>query len=87
MKWVSWEDRDAYKQLVTEQRILECARDAYYELPKEQQDEMDEAWKEAGLTLDDLTINDIKVEQSMLHYGMKEENPLDYVKFYSKTGS
>ncbi|KAJ3886836.1 hypothetical protein GG344DRAFT_56758 [Lentinula edodes] len=86
MKWVSWEDRDAYKQLVTEQRILECARDAYYELPKEQQDEMDEAWKEAGLTLDDLTINDIKVEQSMLHYGMKEENPLDYVKFYSKTG-
>ncbi|KAJ4475018.1 HD-domain/PDEase-like protein [Lentinula aciculospora] len=84
MKWVAWEDRDAYKQLVTEQRILECAREAYDELPKAQQETMNEAWKDAGLTLDDLTANDIQVQQSMLHYGMKEENPLKKVRFYSK---
>ncbi|KAJ3988712.1 HD-domain/PDEase-like protein [Lentinula detonsa] len=87
MKWVNWEDRNMYRQLVTEQRILECAREAYDELLKVQRQEMDESWREAGLTLDDLTADDILVEQSTLHYGMKEENPLNFVKFYSKTGN
>ncbi|KAJ3738035.1 hypothetical protein EV360DRAFT_77198, partial [Lentinula raphanica] len=45
------------------------------------------AWSEAGLTLDDLTVDDIFVEQSTLHYSMKEENPINHVKFYSKTGN
>ncbi|KAJ3717984.1 hypothetical protein C8R42DRAFT_157395 [Lentinula raphanica] len=87
MKWVTWEDRGRYKQLVTEEHILECTREAFDQLPESKKQEMNAAWSEAGLTFDDLTVDDILVEQSTLHYGMKEENPINHVKFYSKTGN
>ncbi|KIY52421.1 HD-domain/PDEase-like protein, partial [Fistulina hepatica ATCC 64428] len=38
-----------------------------------------------GLSQDDLQASDnIIVDFSPLHYGMKDKNPLDYIKFYSK---
>lgn len=47
---------------------------------------VDEAKKirDAGIDVDALTANDIIVDFSLMHYGMKEKNPLDFVKFYSK---
>jgi hypothetical protein len=32
----------------------------------------------------ELSEDDVIVDFSMMHYGMKEKNPLAYVKFYSK---
>ncbi|KAE9406824.1 hypothetical protein BT96DRAFT_987093 [Gymnopus androsaceus JB14] len=83
-KWVKWEERHTYKQLVTPQRIWECAREAYDQLSDEERVDMDAGWAEDDLSFDNLTVNDIKVEHSTLHYGMKEKNPIDKVKFYSK---
>lgn len=34
--------------------------------------------------LPELEEDDVIVDFSTMHYGMKEENPLKYVKFYSK---
>ena len=31
-----------------------------------------------------LEVKDVIVDFSTMHYGMKEKNPLDFVKFYSK---
>lgn len=83
-KWVKWEERKTYRQLVTEQHILECAHEAYDQLPKGDRKEMDLAWAADGLSIDKLTVDDIVVEHCIMHYGMKEKNPLDFVKFYSK---
>lgn len=81
---MKWEERHTYKQLVTPQRIWECAREAYDQLSDEERVDMDAGWAEDDLSFDNLTVNDIKVEHSTLHYGMKEKNPIDKVKFYSK---
>ena len=34
--------------------------------------------------ISDLTPNKVIVTFSTMHYGMKDKNPLDFVKFYSK---
>ncbi|KAF9073214.1 hypothetical protein BDP27DRAFT_316397 [Rhodocollybia butyracea] len=83
-KWVKWEDREIYKQVITSEHVAQEARDAYIELPEEQKVEMQKAWKEADVKIDQLTDDIVIVEQSKLHFGMKEKNPLDTLKFYNR---
>ena len=40
--------------------------------------------KEGEGNVSDLIIDDIIVDFSMMHYGMKQHNPVDFIKFYSK---
>ena len=59
---------------------MRCARpDAGFD--PEIDDEDDEITLE---DISDLTPNKVIVTFSTMHYGMKDRNPLDFVKFYSK---
>ena len=40
--------------------------------------------KEGEGNVFDLNIDDIIVDISMMHHGMKQRNPVDFIKFYSK---
>lgn len=44
--------------------------------------EDDPAW--IASVVDSLEAKDVIVDFSSMHYGMKDKNPLDFVKFYSK---
>ncbi|KAJ7062810.1 hypothetical protein C8F01DRAFT_1135312 [Mycena amicta] len=71
-KYIDWENHTTFEERMTRERIVEEARRIAEE---EQMDQVD---------LDLLTPDSVIVDQSMIHYGMKEKNPLDFVKFYSK---
>ncbi|KIK56330.1 hypothetical protein GYMLUDRAFT_47095 [Collybiopsis luxurians FD-317 M1] len=79
-KWVTWGERDAYKQLITEERIFQNARELYDEVPETERNQL----LDAGWNIDDLKVGDIIVEQTPIHYGMKEKNPLEYVQFHNE---
>ncbi|CAK5264989.1 unnamed protein product, partial [Mycena citricolor] len=68
---IEWEHRHIFKEAVTPARIVEEAR------------KIAEA---AGNTdhLHLLTEETVIVRHSTMHYGMKDRNPLDFVRFYSK---
>ncbi|KAJ7166004.1 hypothetical protein C8R46DRAFT_1192481 [Mycena filopes] len=68
---VEWTQREAYRDHITPERIVQEAR----KLAKEKDSQMD---------LSELTPDCVIVDHATMHYGMKEKNPLDFVKFYSK---
>ncbi|KAJ7235299.1 hypothetical protein B0H12DRAFT_1027524, partial [Mycena haematopus] len=69
---VEWEHREAFRRFITRERIV------------------DEALRLAaedgthGLDLSELTPESVIVNHAMMHFGMKEKDPVDFVKFYSK---
>ncbi|KAF8173867.1 hypothetical protein K438DRAFT_1728338 [Mycena galopus ATCC 62051] len=68
---VKWEQRDAFLHYITPERIVDEAR----RLATEQ---------ETMIDLAELTPDSVIVNHATRHYGMKEKNPVDFVKFYSK---
>ncbi|KAJ7476897.1 hypothetical protein B0H11DRAFT_2031118 [Mycena galericulata] len=68
---VEWERADLFKKHITSERIVAEAKN----LAKKEGSSID---------LDKLTPDMVIVDHSTMHYGMKEHNPLDYVRFYSK---
>ncbi|KAJ7071732.1 hypothetical protein B0H15DRAFT_88799 [Mycena belliarum] len=68
---VEWERRDLFRHHITRERIVEEA----LRLAAEERTAID---------LTELTPESVIVDHSMMHYGMQEKNPLDFVKFYSK---
>ncbi|KAJ7916305.1 hypothetical protein B0H13DRAFT_1998218 [Mycena leptocephala] len=68
---IEWELREVFDKRITRERIVEEAR----RLAVQEGTDVD---------LTDLTPDSVIVDQNMMHYGMKEKNPLDFVKFYSK---
>ncbi|KAJ7983116.1 hypothetical protein DFH06DRAFT_1172457 [Mycena polygramma] len=68
---VEWERRHIFGEHITAERIVKEAR----RLAQEEGTEID---------LTDLTPDTVIVDLSTMHYGMKDKNPLDFVKFYSK---
>nr|GAT43933.1 predicted protein [Mycena chlorophos] len=72
-RFIEWGETRAYMDGVTSERIVE-------EALRIAEDEMDES----SLALSELTPESVVMDMSILHYGKKEANPLDKVKFYSK---
>ncbi|KAF7300972.1 Glycoside hydrolase family 3 protein [Mycena indigotica] len=69
--FVDWENQRIFRQRMTSQRIVEAAK----RIAAEEAESLD---------LGSLTPETVIVDQTTMHYGMKEKNPLDFVKFYSK---
>lgn len=65
------------QQNVTRERIVAAAK----ALPRPPASSPGDA---TPVDIDGLTKDDVIVDFSLLHYGMKDKNPLDFVKFYSK---
>ncbi|KAJ6473169.1 hypothetical protein C8R45DRAFT_1012504 [Mycena sanguinolenta] len=66
---LEWGQREAFRQFITRERIVDEARRlAAHET----------------LDLTELTPESVIVDHAMIHFGMKEKNPVDFVKFYSK---
>ncbi|KAF7291791.1 Glycoside hydrolase family 3 protein [Mycena chlorophos] len=72
-RFIEWGEHRAYMEGVTSARIVE-------EALRIAEDEMDDS----SLDVSELTPESVIVDMSILHYGKKEANPLDKVKFYSK---
>ncbi|KAJ7499848.1 hypothetical protein FB451DRAFT_1206806 [Mycena latifolia] len=68
---VEWERRDVFRHCITRERIVEEARRLA-------------AQDKTDIDLTELTADSVIVDHAMMHYGMKDKNPLDFVKFYSK---
>ncbi|KAJ7683564.1 hypothetical protein B0H17DRAFT_1205071 [Mycena rosella] len=68
---IEWERRDLFRERITRERIVEEARRLA-------------AQDRTNIDLTELTPDSVIVDHAMLHYGMKDKNPLDFVKFYSK---
>ncbi|KAG6827134.1 hypothetical protein H0H92_013083 [Tricholoma furcatifolium] len=75
-KVVDWEWAEVFRENITSTRVFEAARR-----------ELDarDGGKEEGAPRSVLEEDDVIIDFLMMHYGMKERNPLDFVKFYSKT--
>ncbi|KAF8665672.1 hypothetical protein AX16_000125 [Volvariella volvacea WC 439] len=69
-KVVHWDVRKLFEENVTPERIFEATKAL--------------AKSNDSLKMDDLNVDDIIVSHVVMHYGMKDRNPLDQVKFYSK---
>jgi|SRR5579863_6210888 len=89
-KAFDWEHRELLEENITAENIIAEAKLACPRrgsgppaagLDLEIDDEDDEITLE---DIDDLTSDKVIVSFSTMHYGMKEKNPLNYVKFYSK---
>lgn len=70
---IDWPNRETFRNNVTPERIVEEAKAFSENSPNRDWDQDDE-----------LTPNDVIVDFSTMHYGMKERNPLDSIEFYSK---
>ena len=72
-KVIDWPDRSLFRTHITAARIAEACR-ALSIIPTPADDGDSSTLQES----------DIVVSFSMMHFGMKEKNPLDFVRFYSK---
>jgi len=71
---VLWKDQKLYKEQFTPERIVDAVKRYSFA-------------KEDGIKPQDIATLDAKdviVDLSPMHYGMKDKNPLDFVKFYHK---
>ena len=90
-KVFDWEHRELLQESITSEDIVaeakrECSARASSgqpaaELDLEIDDESDDISPE---DIEDLTKEKVIVSFSTMHYGMKEKNPLNFVKFYPK---
>jgi hypothetical protein len=67
-KVIDWPYRDLFKEHITPKAIVDATN------------ARNPAWEGSQA----LQENDVRVDFSTMHYGMKERNPLDFVRFYSK---
>ena len=74
---MAWTDIEAVQKNVTRERIVAAAK----ALPRPPVSSTGDV---TPVNIDALTVDDVVVDFSLMHYGMKEKNPLDFVKFYSK---
>jgi hypothetical protein len=77
-KVFNWEYYELCQKYITPERIVEAAK----ALPSDTVD--GDLSQSGGVTVDSLSANHVIVTLTPMHYGMKEKNPLDFVKFYSK---
>ncbi|KAJ7775716.1 hypothetical protein DFH07DRAFT_901632 [Mycena maculata] len=70
---IEWERRDIFKEHITSARIVEEAKKIAREQGSDKENDLRE-----------LTEDSVIVDHATMHYGMKDENPLDFVRFYSK---
>jgi deoxynucleoside triphosphate triphosphohydrolase SAMHD1 len=96
---VDWELRDAFTKFITPEKIVAAIRSlsvsALTKKPSDEDvrdaevDQLDvrsfDDMEESALFLEDVRPEDIVVDFSTMHYGMKAQNPLERIKFYSKT--
>ncbi|KAJ7688301.1 hypothetical protein B0H17DRAFT_1203108 [Mycena rosella] len=68
---VEWERRNVFRERITRERIVEEARKLA-------------AQARTDIDLTELTPDSVIVDHALLHYGMKDKNPLVFVRFYSK---
>ncbi|KAF7354636.1 hypothetical protein MSAN_01377100 [Mycena sanguinolenta] len=68
---VEWDKREAVRQFITRERIVDEAR----RLAADDHETLD---------LTELTPESVIVDHATIHFGMKERNPVEFVKFYSK---
>ncbi|KAG6894799.1 hypothetical protein C0992_004592 [Termitomyces sp. T32_za158] len=71
-KVVDWPWAEIFQENITPQGIVEAARE---------DSKTDPSIQEIVKTL---SVEHVICDFSLMHYGMKEKNPLDFVKFYSK---
>lgn len=88
-KVIDWPLRDTFRENVTPERIVEEAKKAAEALSKKgllgtekREDQNDNVDNDPDYQ--SLTSDDVIVDFSIMHYGMKERNPLDSIEFYSK---
>lgn len=98
-KVVDWELREAFQTFVTPEKIVAAIRtlspsDASVESPtaNRQDVEMDQVdapsnsnSSQLARWIEEIQPEDVVVDFATMHYGMKAQNPLERVKFYSKT--
>ncbi|KAF8890397.1 hypothetical protein BD779DRAFT_1704306 [Infundibulicybe gibba] len=77
-KFIDWPSRELFKEHVTPEKIVAAAR----KLPLNSTDPDHENVERLKSSLE---AKDIIVDLSVMHYGMHDKNPLDFVKFYSKS--
>jgi hypothetical protein len=75
---VPWPSIDVVKKHMTSEWIVAAAK----ALPTHAASTV--AGDSTPVNVDALTKDDVVVDFSLMHYGMKERNPLDFIKFYSK---
>jgi hypothetical protein len=85
-KVFDWEHHELLEGNITPDRIVEeaklaCSARAASGQPATGVDDNDDISPE---DIGDLTPEKVIVSFATMHYGMKEKNPLDFVKFYSK---
>lgn len=94
-KVVEWELLGIFKKFITPERIAEASR-AFPQIVDASQPTLEEAahiendqidmntFHGTGPLDEPLQADDIVIDFSVMHHGMKEKNPMDNVKFYSK---
>ncbi|KAI0317682.1 hypothetical protein OF83DRAFT_1120014 [Amylostereum chailletii] len=91
-KAFDFDDCEVLHDRITAEAIVEEAKKLTPgKQPRVSKDDDDVEWGEEGdedeldpEVLAELTPNDVCVALSTMHYGMKDRNPLDFVRFYSK---
>ncbi|KAF8164734.1 hypothetical protein B0H34DRAFT_686383 [Crassisporium funariophilum] len=82
-KAIAWPMRKIFRENVTPKRIVEAARalSVGHLTPTVEDSDASSVSSTSNVTLE---ISDVIVDFATMHYGMKEKNPLDFVRFYSK---
>ncbi|KAH9928821.1 uncharacterized protein B0H18DRAFT_1155264 [Fomitopsis serialis] len=76
-----WAFRHDCKEIFTPEKIVRAAQADERELPSEKDQASEDEYRKL---IEELKPEHIIVDISMMHYGMKDKNPLDTVSFYSK---
>lgn len=74
--------RDCFREHVTPERIVAAAR--ALSVQPSTPERMDDDDTKSVESIMSLKPQDVIVDFSIMHYGMKDKNPLDFIKFYSK---
>ncbi|EPQ59809.1 HD-domain/PDEase-like protein [Gloeophyllum trabeum ATCC 11539] len=87
-KVFEWAYKDICEQHITPEKIVEAAKNLTNSpstpRPHSDVDIADSPRRDAPFELDELTPGQVIVDLTKMHYGMKDKNPLDSIKFYSK---
>jgi deoxynucleoside triphosphate triphosphohydrolase SAMHD1 len=89
-KAIDWSHHDTFRDNVTPERIVAEAKKAAEALLKKSIDQavgLERTDNDESFSITDyqfLTPNDVVVDFAIMHYGMKDKNPLDFIEFYSK---
>jgi hypothetical protein len=67
-KVIDWPFREMFRKHITSKAIVDAAN------------ALNAVWEGSNALVED----DVRVDFALMHYGMKEKNPLDSVRFYSK---